>query len=273
MPQGSRNLTWTWRSEIGPGIFCDVTKIVNFTPIVYHLPLGPHPPAVSLVYLVYLGTFQRIVRRRQTQRRTEYQDSSLLTPPHPCVQPLQAHAEAPFSPKHSKLSPVWRQKAWFMQIQGYLCLSHKAPSPFPDICYCRIDVWIWFCLELLLIEITSNISISLSPNGIQLHKHVGSRWIHHLKISGYYSTWVKVTHNWAFVALYSNLNVSPLGSVIRNNTEKFTWLNLRWISPREFIPQTRMFHLSSNNTVWAHNCMNLCKRATQWGCCKKKNEN
>lgn len=160
-----------------------------------------------------------------------------------------------------------------MQIQGYLYLSHKVPSPSPDIYYCRLNVWIWFCLKLLLILITSNTPISLSPNGILLHQQVGSRWLHHWKISGLNSTWVNMPHNWAFVALCSNRNVSPLGNMIRNNSEESTWLNPRWISPRKFIIQTSMFHLSSNNTVWTHNCTNLCKRATQWGCCKKKNEN
>lgn len=171
--------------------------------------------------------------RRQAQRRTEQQDLSLLTPPHWCVQPLQAHAGAPFSLKHSKLlSSVWRQKASFMQIQGYLYLSHKAPSLPTDIYYCRLNFWLWFCLELLLILIASSTPISLSPNGIQLHKQVGSRWLHH---SGCYSTRVNVAHNWAFIALYGNLNVSPLGSMIRNSTEKSICLNPRWSSPRKLI--------------------------------------
>lgn len=157
-----------------------------------------------------------------------------------------------------------------MQIQGYLYLSHRAPSPSPDIYYCRLRLWLGVCLELLLIEITPNTSISLSPNGIQLHKQVGSRWLHHWKLSGCYSTWVKVAHNWAFFALYSNLNVSPLGSAIRNSTEKSTWLNPKWISPRKFISQTSMFHLSSNNTLWAHTARIYVKEQHGEGVARRK---
>lgn len=56
----------------------------NFPPIAYHPPLGPVLYQFSLEYLVSFGTFQRIVTRRQAQRRTEQQDSSLLTPPCTC---------------------------------------------------------------------------------------------------------------------------------------------------------------------------------------------
>lgn len=146
------------------------------------------------MHLVRFGTFQRI--------------GSAITTTLVCAAPW---------PKAFK-APQLSLKASFTQIQGHLNLSHKTPSPSPAISYSRLNVWIWFCLELL-IKITSNTSISLSPNSIQLHKQVGSRWLHHWKISGFYSAWVKVAQNWAFVALYSNLSVSLLGGMIRNNTE------------------------------------------------------
>lgn len=181
MPQGSRNLTWT--CTIWNFLWCDWNN--NFYSHSFPPSFRTPPPSVFLLYLVYFGTFQRIVRRGQAQRRTEQQDWTLLTPPQWGVQPLQAHAEAPFSTEHSKLlSSVWRQKASYLQIQWYLYLSHKAPSPFPEIYYYRIN----FCIEMLLRDITSNTSISLSPNGIQLHKQAGSRWLH-WKVSGCYSTW------------------------------------------------------------------------------------
>lgn len=172
MPQGSRNLTWTYPVWNWSWYFpwCDWNS--NFAPVPYHPPLEPIlyqlPWYIWYTLALFRGLWPEGRHKEELNSRTQSAKPSTLV----CAAP-PGTCRGTLSLKHSELiSSVWRQKASFMQIQGYLYLSHKAPSPSPDIYYCKLNLWIGVCLELLLIEITSNPSISLSPNGIELHKHV-----------------------------------------------------------------------------------------------------
>lgn len=90
------------------------------------------PLRVSLTY--FLAILPRIVTRRQTRSKTEQQDTSLLTPPHLCMQPLQEHIEA-FCPKAFQSSQLSLKVESIIYPRISVLIS-QGQSPFQNTYYC-----------------------------------------------------------------------------------------------------------------------------------------
>lgn len=97
------------------------------------------PLSVTLAY--FFGTFQKMATRRQARSKIEYQDSSLLITPHLCIQHLQEHMEAPFSPKHFKVPQLSRKAEGIVYVDQRISIPFSQ-SPSLYSYYCKLSLWI-----------------------------------------------------------------------------------------------------------------------------------